>query len=162
LILNDYNNETSSGEYTQQTLEIINRLKKDGLVDAVGLQMHLDGANPPARDDVVQTMRNYGVPVFITELDVDLSNVSGTQQERFDQQAYIYGQMLEACLESGVCKSFTMWGIGDKYSWLERDFQKYDADSTIYDNNLKPKPAYFTLLRIFANMLGAEPEYLFP
>jgi len=162
LILNDYNNEISAGEYTQQDLEIINRLKESGLVDAVGLQMHLDGANPPSRQDVVQTMRAYGVPVFITELDVDLSDVNGTQQERFDHQAYVYGEMMAACLESGVCKSYTMWGIGDKYSWLERDFGRHKADSTIYDDDLKPKPAYFTILHILAKALGAESEHKFP
>ena len=177
LILNDVNNETSTtntsgptstvtngyaGENTQQTVEIISRLKNKGLVDGVGLQMHFDGANPPSREDVIQTMQNYGVPVYITELDVDLSDVTGTQQERFDLQADVYGEILEACLDSGVCKSFTMWGIGDKYSWLERDFRRHDSDSTLYDNDLVPKTAYFTLLRILAKALGAEPEYNFP
>ena len=177
LILNDVNNETPTsttrgptstvtngyaGENTQQTVEIIRRLKNKGLVDGVGLQMHLDGANPPSREDVIQTMKNYEIPVYVTELDVDLSDVTGTQQERFDIQADIYGEILEACLESGVCKSFTLWGIGDKYSWLERDLWRHDSDSTLYDDHLNPKTAYFTLLRILANALGAEPEYKFP
>jgi GH35 family endo-1,4-beta-xylanase len=54
--------------------------------------------------------------------------------------------MLSACLESGVCESFSVWGLGDQFSWLMRYSSL--ADPALFDNELNPKPAYFTLLEI--------------
>jgi endo-1,4-beta-xylanase len=147
LIFNDFGNHTASGVNTRVTHEIVQRLKAKGLIDGVGLQMHLDGAKPPAKEDVVATMKSYGVPVYVTELDVTLKDVPGTQEARFAAQAKVYAQMLEACLESGVCRSFTTWGIGDKYSWLEYGLSA-NANPTLFDDDLNPKPAYFALVDV--------------
>ena len=108
--------------------------------------MHLDAAQPPDKQDVIVTMQNYGIPVHVTEIDVNLTNVPGTQEARFALQGQIYGDMLTACLDSGVCASFSVWGFWDKYSWLER--YSAEADPTLFDDDLNPKPAYFTLLEI--------------
>ena len=122
------------------------RLKAKGLVDAVGLEMHLDGDNPPAEADVAATMQSYGLPVFVTEFDIDLSNVRGTTVERFATQAQIAASMLRAARGSGVCRSFTLWGIGDAYSWLVFALGRAHADGTPFDGNLKPKPFFTALL----------------
>jgi endo-1,4-beta-xylanase len=67
------------------------------------------------------------------------------------EQAQIYKSVLEACLESQVCKSFTFWVVGDKYSFLEKpEFANVkgaslDADPTMFDDELNPKPAYFAI-----------------
>jgi endo-1,4-beta-xylanase len=83
-----------------------------------------------------------------------MKDVPGTQEERYAKQAEIYKEMLEACLESGVCKSFTVWGIGDKYSWIETQewYSEYSPEGipTLFDDNLKPKPAYFAIRDILA------------
>jgi endo-1,4-beta-xylanase len=144
LIFNLLNNETSSGTMTPLTRQIVQRLKSKGLIDGVGVEMHLDANKSYAKQDVIATMQSYGVPVYVTEIDVNLKDVPGTQEERYAKQAKIYGDMFAACLESGVCKSFSVWDIGDKYSWLERESP--NADPTPFDNNLNPKPAYFALL----------------
>lgn len=116
LIYNDSDNHSSAGMTTQLTRDIVARLEPKGLIDGVGLQMHLSGARPPDKQDVMETMQSYGVPVYVTEFDVNMKDVPGTQEERYAKQAEIYKGMLEACLGSGVCKSFTVWGIGDTYS----------------------------------------------
>jgi len=146
LIFNAGDNETSSGAMTQPARQIVQRLKSKGLVDGVGLEMHLDGTLVYSKQDVIATMQSYGVPVYVTEIDIDLTNVPGTPEERYAKQAKMYGDMFAACLESGVCKSFSVWGIGDKYSWLER--RSTNADPTPFDDNLNPKPAYFALLNL--------------
>lgn len=130
----------------RRTHEIVTRLKSKGLIDGVGLEMHLDGTKQFTKQDVIATMKSYGVPVYVTEIDVDLAHVPGTREERYAHQAQVYGNMLAACLESGVCKSFAVWGIGDKYSWLERNSS--NADATLFDDELNPKPAYLALLDI--------------
>jgi endo-1,4-beta-xylanase len=102
-----------------------------GLIDGVGLQMHLDGSAPPAKEAVIATMRSYALPVYVTEFDVNMTHVGGTQSDTDALQASVYRDMLEACLESGVCKSFTVWGIGDKYSWPQAYQSLPNADPTM-------------------------------
>jgi endo-1,4-beta-xylanase len=148
LIYNDTQNHTSGGLATQNTMETVERLRSRGLVDAVGLQMHLKGAGPPALAQLMQTMREYPVPVYITELDVDLSSVYGLQETRFATQAKIYRDVLLAALETGACKSLTLWGIGDKFSWLETSLGRPNADGTLFDDDFNPKPAYFALFEL--------------
>ncbi|MBI4790137.1 MAG: endo-1,4-beta-xylanase [Chloroflexi bacterium] len=143
MIFNSGDNETSDGKMTPVTREIVQRLKAKGLIDGVGLEMHLDGMMQYTKADVIATMKSYGLPVYITEIDVGLKNVPGTPEERYARQAQVYGDMFAACVESGMCKSYAVWGIGDKYSWLERESR--NADATLYDDNLNPKAAYFAV-----------------
>jgi len=146
LIYNDCDNLTADDENTSLTHQIIERLSQEGIVDAVGMCMHLDASDPPDQQEVSETMKSYGVPVHITEILVNLADLPGTQQERYEQQAEIYASMLEACLESVVCKSYSVWGFGDKYSYTE--YYDSESDSTLCDDNLQPKPAYDALVRV--------------
>jgi len=152
LIYNDYDNHTPDGATTELTGQIIERLKAKGLIDGVGLEMHLDGDEPPSKQDMIATMQGYGIPVYVTELDVDMKNIPGTQEERYARQAEIYRDVFGACLESGVCRGFCVWGIGDKYSWVERASPK--ADPTMFDDDLNPKPAYFAIFDTLAEATG--------
>ncbi len=149
LIYNADQNETTHAPATQLTLEIIQRLKAKRLVDGVGLEMHLDGSKEYDKQEVIATMKSYGLPVYVTEIDVGLKDVAGAPAERYARQAKIYGDMLAACQESGVCKSFAVWGIGDKYSWLER--QSANSDPTLFDDELNPKPAFQALIQTLRN-----------
>ncbi len=143
LIYNDSNNHASSGPngltttYTQETIQ---RLKGKGLVDRVGVQMHLKGKTPPDPLDVIHTLQSYGVPVCITEFDIDMENVSGTEEQRYAQEAQLTKSMVEAVRQSNVCKSFNFWGVGDNYSWIETNLHHDQGDATLYDGNLNPKP----------------------
>ena len=144
LIYNAWDDETADRPASQLTHQIVERLQAKGLIDGVGFEMHLDATDAPSKEAVIAEMRSYSLPVHVTEIDVDIRGLSGTREERYAEQARIYGDMLSACLESGVCQSFSLWGIGDKYSWLRR--ASPIADPTPFDDNLNPKPAYFTLL----------------
>ena len=146
LVYNADDNETAGGIATELTRQTVQRLVSKKLLDGVGLEMHLDASKSYPKPDVIATMKSYGVPVYVTEIDVDLTNVPGTPDERYTRQAQVYGDMLAACLESGVCKSYAVWGVGDKYSWLERNSP--NADATLLDDELNPKPAYFALQNV--------------
>jgi len=164
LIYNDTNNHildesVIDGSVTSNTKKIVERLKLKGLIDGVGLHMHLDGANPPSKQAVIQAMRSYGLPVYVTEFDVNMKDVPGSNEERFAKQARVYQEMIGACLESGVCKTFIQFTPGDQYSWIEHDksYSGYslNADATAFDDNLQPKPAYFAMLQ--ALVISAIP-----
>ena len=90
----------------------------------MGIQGHFflpwNSLVPPTKEGVIQTMREYGdlgVDVYITEVDVNLSRLQGSQAEKWAYQAEIYKIMIDACLESGVCKGFGVWGVNDSLSF---------------------------------------------
>ena len=117
--------------------------------------MHVDGSNPPRKQDLIEAFRSYGVPVYITEFDVNMSNVSESAEERNEIQARIYREVVEACLESGVCQQIWFWDVYDKYSWLdERRGGDPKADPTMFDDNLQPKPAYYAVSVTLQNRIS--------
>jgi endo-1,4-beta-xylanase len=138
LIHSDIDNYISTGRTTHLTRHIVQRLKSKGLIDSVELQAYLDGANLPDKQDVIATMKSYGIPVYVA-LDVNMQGFIGTQSQRYVREATIYEEMVEACLQSGVCKGFNL----------------YRADA-LFDENLQRKPAYYAIMR--AMMKGLEKQ----
>jgi endo-1,4-beta-xylanase len=157
LYYNDSYNETRNGWKYQPTLKIIRRLKEKNLVDAVGVEMHLEGVNPPNKDEIIATLKSYEIRVIISSVDINMKDVKGSPEERNQIQAQILQTIFEAAMESGVCKDFYFWeGLGDKNNWLERmdmpGMSSANADPTIFDDNLRPKPSYFALKKILFRM----------
>ena len=137
---NHYSNETSTGGYYGITKTDVDYLKSLGLIDAVGLQMHL-WSNRPAKTDVINAMQSYGVPVWVTEFDCfQLSGLSNPAQE----QADITQAMIEATLESGVGDCFTTWGISDKNSFWNT-YYGADYNPCLWDANNNAKPNYYAI-----------------
>lgn len=150
LIYNDYNNETSDGYFTKSTRKIIKRLKRRQLIDGVGIQMHLDGSLPPQYDDMVKTLKRYRLPIYVTEFDVDIRNVDGTEEERWSKQAKIYQTVISAALQVGCrLRYFGFWGTVDHLNWRESDPGATEtsefADAGIFDDAFMPKPSYLAL-----------------
>jgi endo-1,4-beta-xylanase len=143
---NEEINRQSDGIYN-----LIADLKLRGVpVDGVGMEMHLFATDPPDKESVVANMRRFGelgVKVYITELDVNLYGVEGTPEEKMTVQARIYRDMLEACLESGACESYTMWGFMLPYSWLLGPDYAYGPAETylLFDEDGNPNESYFAI-----------------
>ena len=155
LIYNQGLNETMSSDRYPMTLQIVKRLASKGLIDKVGLQMHINqnSWNPPSKDALIKAFKSYGIPVFIRELDVTMSYASGTPEEKTTQQTEIFRTVFEACLESGVCSEVNFWGVGDRYNWMEYQQNRPDADATILYDDLSPKPAYYAITQVlYANI----------
>ncbi len=104
LIYNDYENETTAGSRYQLTMDVAKTLSAKSLLDGVGLEMHLSGSTPPSKDDVILAMKSYGLPIYITEFDVNMKGVQGDSKTRMIAQAQIYKSIMDACIESQVCK----------------------------------------------------------
>jgi endo-1,4-beta-xylanase len=158
LIFNETDNHCSAGDTTRQAQRIVARLKAGGLIDAVGCQMHLNGGSPLNIPDTVATMRSYGLPVHVTELDVDLTTVGGEEDDRFAWQAQIFHDVVEACMQSTVCQSISFWGLVDKYSWLEQLLFKPNADACLFDDDFQPKPAFYALEEVLRKYAGVTPQ----
>jgi endo-1,4-beta-xylanase len=168
LIINESRNDGSRIEITNGFYELAKGLKAKGApLDGVGMQMHLMVSDPNANAEITQgsvsaLMDKYGqlgLKVFVTEFDVDLRSVPGTDADRFVQQAGIYRDMFEAALDSGACKSFSLFNPGDKYSWLVVDANASRGPSpkaapTPWDDNLNPKPAYDAMVGVLVRHGG--------
>jgi GH35 family endo-1,4-beta-xylanase len=158
LLYNDFYNHFEQGPRTGVTREIVSRLADKGLIDYVGLEMHLTGDQPPDKTDVAQTMQSYGLPIFVTEFDVNLALGRGTREERFAKQAQIYRDMLAAALESGVCQNFVVFQIVDKFTIWETipTFRGYSPDAvpSPYDDDFSPKSAYLAMADVLRGAAG--------
>jgi endo-1,4-beta-xylanase len=162
LIYNDFGDEIA-GLKADVVYGLVKRLKDKNLVDAVGMQFHImsppvvdpvlphvDALNLPSKSDFITQMRRYrdiGVKVVITELDVDISQLAGTLEQKLARQAEIYRMVLEVCLESGACNSLSVWGLNDEGSWIE----SIGGKSPLLFSKGEPKPAYFAIRDVLAN-----------
>jgi endo-1,4-beta-xylanase len=134
-------------------LQKIQMLANLGLIDAVGLQMtDISVANPPSQSEVIATMQSWKLPLIVTSATFESQDVSGTDLEVQQRQAQVAVQMLDACVKSGVCKDFRFWdGYGDRFS-----FHGADTRATIFDENMKPKLAYFAIKEYLAQIIDGK------
>ena len=148
LLLNDFGNEIP-GTVADSTYDYIKAAKARGVpIDGVGLQMHIDGTRPPGKQDVINTMQRYaslGVGVYVTEFDVNMSQVPGDAITKDQKEGDIYYDMMRACIESKVCHSFAILGVTDKETWYNYLGSTLDARPLPFDNRYQPKPAYYSL-----------------
>jgi endo-1,4-beta-xylanase len=113
-------------------------VERDVPIDAVGLQFHIDSANPPDMESARQNMQRFadlGLDVHITELDV---MIYGQSEEQLELQAEIYADVVEACLDVSACKNTTVFGFSDRYSWDELG----EAAPLMFTEDYAAKPAF--------------------
>lgn len=171
LILNDFGIEFPgyrlySPDKDRHIFNLVRDLKDKGVpIHGVGFQMHLYGTDFLTQEQLeagaeslsqnIQKYRDLGVDVYVTEFDVRLNGVPGSKEKRYELQGRIYSSLFNACLESGV-KSFAIFGLVDKYSWLENPSiggaDAANADPLPFDDDYKPKPAYYALLQVLREL----------
>lgn len=161
---NDYGGE-GLGVKSQGIYDLVAELRKEGApIDGVGLQMHVEPGDAPRAGDVATNMKRLaalGLETDVTEMDVALPMPAG--KAALKTEAELYRNMLQACLSVPQCRSFTTWGVTDRYSWIPEFFPGRGA-ALLFDQDYQPKPAYFgvrRLLRSTASMkllqTGASP-----
>ena len=160
LVYTDYDNHVMSGPRSSRyglTKTLVDRLRSKGLIDKVGVELGLAYPEIPSRDEVIATMQSYGLPVVVTEFNVRIHRLQGSPDERFAKQAQIYGDMLRAAINSGVCSEIVIFQMVDRLSSWETSTMADvwpDNDPTPYDDDLNPKPAYFAMLDVLREAAG--------
>ncbi|KOX13881.1 1,4-beta-xylanase [Nocardiopsis sp. NRRL B-16309] len=105
--------------------------------------------------DLEENLRRFdelGLNTAITELDVRMTpdgRHGRPSRDQLIQQADYYRQALEACLNVDGCRSFTIWGFTDKYSWVPHFFEE-EGHATVMTDRFQRKPAFYTLLHTLA------------
>jgi endo-1,4-beta-xylanase len=171
LFYNDYNIESTAAK-SNAVYAFIKQLKAQGVpIDGVGFQNHLDTQYGfPDLQNNLQRFADLGLKVAITEADVRTFTQSAARTDPDYQvkvntpisplaqyaQEDFWSRSLQACLAVRQCISFTAWGFGDAYSWVQGVFTNPQTGAALlYDVNLNPKPQYFVLQQDLALAAGA-------
>ncbi len=140
LIYNDYD-VAMPGPKSDGLIALVTRLVGTGVpIDGVGFQMHLD-ADFTDFSGVAATfrkVRDLGLDIYITELDVSMREGQNEQQ-----QANVYAEVLALCLAEPNCQAIQIWGFTDRYSWRRQ------YDPLVLDRGYQAKPAYGALQEVF-------------
>jgi len=170
LIYNDGASYAKYATWFNQTYNTVKQLKKLGLIDAVGMQLHLnmpgwtDIPSPKQFSEAIKAFQDLGVEVYVTELDVaiDPNAKSPSQifpeQTRFFDQGQVYYDVLQTYLEADAGNVFTLWGLYDNESWLEQMLNMPNADALLFDENNNPKPAFYALLQVLYSAALANSQ----
>ncbi|MDE3057416.1 MAG: endo-1,4-beta-xylanase [Bacteroidota bacterium] len=112
LLINEYsviNGDTAGAKY----LQIINVLKERGLIDGIGVQAHWfevdGGASVTALKNNLDSLAATGLPIYISELDIDRQDDS-TQLQR-------YQTIFPVLYEHPAVKGVTLWGYMQHETW---------------------------------------------
>ncbi len=140
LFYNDFNLEFF-GPKSDAAFALVQRLLAQGVpIDGVGFQGHL-GAQFGFDTRVQENMQRFadlGLEISVTEADVRMP--LPTDVFKLQSQAQGYHSLLEPCLLTRGCASFTVWGYTDKHSWVPGVFTGQGA-ADLFDENFQPKPA---------------------
>ncbi|MFE0729795.1 endo-1,4-beta-xylanase [Streptomyces antibioticus] len=144
LFYNDYN-IAWAGPKSDAVLALVRTLRAEGVpVQGVGFQGHL-GIQYGLPTGVAANFRRFerlGVRTAVTEADVRM--ILPADEEKLRTQAEGYRLLLDACLRTRHCVSFTVWGFTDKYSWVPGTFEGEGA-ANVLDESYTAKPAYRAL-----------------
>jgi endo-1,4-beta-xylanase len=156
----DSHRDPEFSAYINTMLAMVKGMKSRGSpIDAVGIEGHLfvpsNSLVPPTKEGVFQTMREFGalgVNVYITEMDVTLTLLPGSREEKLALQSQVYKAVMDARLEAGNCKGFGIWGIDDDHAWSMclpnlGCPPNIIPEPLLFDNNFNPKPAYYAIIR---------------
>lgn len=162
LFYNDYNIEAfgaqDASDKTFFVYNLVKQLRAQHVpIDGVGSQGHLGTqyGNFDALQvaDALDRFSDLGVATALTEVDVRsqlttgvLAGDSNEVNPRLQASAAGYSALMQGCLSSRHCLSFTVWGFTDKHSWIPGWFtDPPEGMANLYDENYQPKRAYNTL-----------------
>jgi endo-1,4-beta-xylanase len=143
LVYNDYGGEGLNRK-SNDVYELVRGLRERGLVDGVGLQMHVSAASPPPVADVAANIRRLaalGLRVNISEMDVRVRELPGDTASRLQRQRQVYRDLVAACVAEPGCEAVTFWGFTDAHSWIDGFFGP--DDPLLLDEQYRAKPAFF-------------------
>jgi len=167
---NDYGLENPAKR--RKLIALIKSLQEQHVpVMAIGSQTHVNVSSPSfeAEDQALTDMETLGLPIHITELDVNSaqggqrsssadvsSNAATTQGGLVDEanrkQAEAYAGLFRAFVKHDKSvKVVTFWGVNDGVSW------RANGKPLLFDGKNQPKPAFDAVIRA-ANSEQTNPR----
>jgi endo-1,4-beta-xylanase len=175
LFYNEYNTENPAKR--EKTYEMLKKMLAQGVpINGVGIQAHWDigspkhvgqlnqpgegdfiipGSSEDAIRESINKFSSLGLVVQITELDVsiytsrtDTLNL-GFTPEREQKQIDFYKKAFNVFRDKKkVITGVTFWNLTDRSSWLDsRTPRRGKAYPLLFDENMKPKKAYWAVVK---------------
>jgi endo-1,4-beta-xylanase len=159
---NDYGLENPAKR--KRLISLINEFQAQKVpVHAIGSQAHLNvSINFETMDEALTEMATLGLPIHITELDVnsaaggqrgfgaDIANNAATTQgglvgDADKKLSDAYAGIFRAFVKHrDSVKMVTFWGVNDANSW------RANGKPLLFDGNCQPKPAFDAVIRTAA------------
>lgn len=157
LFYNDYN--TYFATKRDAIYRLCEHLKKEGLIDGIGMQAYWTGANTDQIEQAIKKFAKLDLELQITELSIDAADLS---EEELKKQANSYGSLffMFSYLDKqgggpANITAVTLFGLQD-------GFVMYNGSDTttsrIFDTNFQPKPAFERLVKIMTNTYKNREE----
>mgnify|MGYP006153860087 CR=1 FL=1 len=135
-----------------QLKAMLDQLLEQGTpIDAIGLQCHLAPGNldMEAFLQLVEQIRQRGLPIYITELDVNDQIFADDIAERDQQVAGVYSDFLQEMLQQPGIEIIQTWQLSDKYSFYQGR-QERQVRVLPFDREMQAKPAYHAVAQALA------------
>ena len=160
LILNGVDNFIDTRvpiDIPQPYYTLVSKLTSEGVLDGVGFELHMQGHRPPSKDALRRAVDSFkqinpDLQIYFTEVDVNMQQVGGSEEERLAIQSQIYKDVAEVGLEVGV-EGLYLFGNNDNHSWLKELSAPWGGDKaagTVFDSKGNPKPAYKAIQQVLA------------
>jgi endo-1,4-beta-xylanase len=157
LIWNENYLEVSNGFGDAKRRAMLSQL--DGLlargvpIHGIGLEAHLrsDQANvlgDTSYEMFLGELAKRGMKIFITELDIQDTNLPADVGARDKAVADLYRKFLNASLRQPAVKGVITWGLSDSFTWISGYRPRKDGlpvRPLAFDVNCQPKPAYYAI-----------------
>lgn len=171
-VYNDYAlefNDDRDERRRQTLLRLLDDFRKRNTpIQAIGLQSHLrlEGRTFDERiySKFLKEISDRGFLILITELDVFDIRTPGSIAIRDQMVADLYSRLLGTALENPSVKAVVTWGLSDRYTWLNPNYDPHyirgdgqPSRPLPFDANLQPKPAFWALVNAFKNAPKRQP-----
>ena len=160
LTYNDYGVEYDNDEDTERRkfiLQLLRCLKAANVpLDAHGIQSHIKAGSSAAIGkgirDYMAAVRDLGLPIYLTELDVNEDDLPYDDIAQRDRAiAETYRSFLDVTLAEPAVKAVLMWGVSDRHTWLndgpthKRKQPNRPQRSLLFDSDYRPKADFFAV-----------------
>jgi endo-1,4-beta-xylanase len=157
LTYNDYDIEQDGIKFDQKraaVLRLLTSMRDQKIpIQAVGLQSHLHASTKlpdwTALHEFITAVEKLDLQVFVTELDVNDSDLGPDIEQRDHAVAELYRDYLNNVLQHRSVKAVLTWGLTDRDSWLNGFSRRHDQRPQRplpFDSDLKPKPAFYAMV----------------
>lgn len=142
--------------YRKGILKTIRQIRDaGGRIDIVGLQCHvtrLRKFDPNVFEDFVGRLGEERIEVFVTELDVNDSDLPDDIAARDRAVAARYRSIVQTALKCPNVKGIVTWDLADSFSWYRTapGASRRLARPLPFDASFNPKPAYTALVQAFS------------
>ncbi|MCW2120421.1 endo-1,4-beta-xylanase [Flavobacterium sp. 7A] len=157
LFYNDFNIESDTTKLNA-VLKMVEDFKKEGVpIHGIGFQMHIRMDTPD--EAIAYSLKKAaatGLQIHLSEVDIIFNShnderlggiekfssvtdeMKQAQAEKYKNLVLMYRRIVPKKQQFGI----TVWDFTDRDSWIKGFFNMKDWP-TIYDEDLKPKPAYY-------------------